>query len=61
MYSSYVYLDICVCVFNNAFAKASMCNPSHVCVCVYACFMHGTFASFRHVPFVVVVDVLSRL
>ena len=23
-----------ICVFNNAFAKASMCNPSHVCVCV---------------------------
>ena len=51
---------VCVCAFNNACAKASMCNPSHVCVCVYACFMHGTFASFRHVPFVVVVDVFFR-
>ena len=42
----YIYIYVCVCAFNNAFAKVSMCNPSHVCV--YVCMLVLCMVPLHH-------------
>lgn len=54
------YLDIYIYVCSTMHLRKLLCVIHHMCVCVCLVPLHGTFASFKHVPFVVVVDVLER-